>query len=414
MRRASRRFAGLMVVSLVSVLAVTTARAESPGNAGARPGRVTEGTMFWRTGPEEALVPAPVLKTDVHMVVTGIVARASVRQEFINPGSEWAEGVYVFPLPEDAAVDHLRMQIGARSIEGVIQGRASAKAQYEQAKHEGKRASLVEEERPNIFTTSVANIAPGAAITVEIEYQQAIRYDGGKFRLRFPMVIGRRYIPGTDQVPDASRVTPPVEHPARSVLNPVSLRVELDPGVPLARVDASYHEIQTTPLAGGRYRIELTQGSVPADRDFELVWQHTAEATPTATLFTEQKGAEMFALLMVMPPAAALDSLRLPREVIFVIDNSGSMHGASIDQARAALRLALARLRPTDTFNVIRFNHTTDALFSQARAATSQNLNVADRYVGGLRAEGGTGMLPALQHALDGEEHPGRLRQVIF
>jgi len=221
-----------MVVSLVSVLAVTTARAESPGNAGARPGRVTEGTMFWRTGPEEALVPAPVLKTDVHMVVTGIVARASVRQEFINPGSEWAEGIYVFPLPEDAAVDHLRMQIGDRSIEGVIRERASAKAQYEQAKHEGKRASLVEEERPNIFTTSVANIAPGAAITVEIEYQQAIRYDGGQFRLRFPMVIGPRYIPGTDQVPDASRVTPPVEHPARGVLNPVSLRVELDPGVP--------------------------------------------------------------------------------------------------------------------------------------------------------------------------------------
>ena len=186
-------------MSLVSALAVTAARAESPGNAGARPGRVTEGTMFWRTERQEALVPAPVLKTDVHIVVTGIVARASVRQEFINPGSEWAEGIYVFPLPEDAAVDHLRMQIGDRSIEGVIQERASAKAQYEQAKHEGKRASLVEEERPNIFTTSVANIAPGAAITVEIEYQQAIRYDGGLFRLRFPMVIGPRYIPGTDR-----------------------------------------------------------------------------------------------------------------------------------------------------------------------------------------------------------------------
>jgi len=118
---------------------------------------------------------------------------------------------------------------------------------------------------------------------------------------------------------------------------------------------------------------------VPANRDFELVWQPYAEAAPAAVLFTERKGGETFALLMVMPPAAALDSLRLPREVIFVIDNSGSMHGASIDQARAALRLALARLRPTDTFNVIRFNHTTDALFPEARAATSQNLN-GDRH----------------------------------
>src|SRR6266566_3742243 len=147
-----------------------------------------------------------------------------------------AEGIYVFPLPEDAAVDHLRMQVGDRVIEGIIQERSTAKAQYEQAKQEGQRASLVEQERPNVFTTSVANIAPGAAIAVEIEYQQTVRYDAGQFRLRFPMVVGPRYIPGvpapgpssgtgwssdTVEVPDASRITPPVAHPARGALNPV-------------------------------------------------------------------------------------------------------------------------------------------------------------------------------------------------
>jgi len=422
--------AGLIFVSFIFALAAPAARAESVGTAGAGPGRVTEGTLFWRTAQQETLVPAPVLKTDVTIVVAGIVARASVRQEFTNPSGAWAEGIYVFPLPEDAAVDHMRMHVGDRLVEGVIRERASAKAQYEQAKQEGRRASLVEEERPNIFTTSIANIPPGAGITVEIEYQHAIRYDMGQFRLRFPMVVGPRYIPGTpapqpsggtgwardtDQVADASRVTPPVAHPTRGPLNPVSLRVELDPGVPLSRLEASYHQIQTTPLAAGRYRIELTQGSVPADRDFELVWQPVAEVAPTAALFTEKTGEEMFALLMVMPPTpGARDGHQLPREVIFVIDNSGSMHGASIDQAKAALKLALGRLRPTDTFNVIRFNHTTDALFPRAEAATSQNLAVADRYVSRLRADGGTEMLPALQQALDGHEHPGRLRQVIF
>ena len=244
------------------------------------------------------------------------------------------------------------------------------------------------------------------------------------------MVVGPRYIPGvpvsepssstgwapdTDQVPDASRITPPVEHPSRGPLNPVSLTVELDPGAPLARLTASYHAIQTTPLADGRYRIELAQGPVPADRDFELVWQPNVEATPLATLFTERKGADTFAVLMVTPPAStALDGLRLPREVIFVIDNSGSMHGTSIDQAKAALKLALDRLRPGDTFNVIRFNHTTDAVFAAAQPATAQNLAAASQYVGRLRADGGTEMLPALQRALDGREHPGRLRQVIF
>ncbi|HKQ67519.1 MAG TPA: marine proteobacterial sortase target protein [Methylomirabilota bacterium] len=422
MRAALRSIQALILVGLISVLAAQA--------AGAEVGRITEGTLLWRTAGQTELVPAPTLKTDVRIVVTGIVARASVRQEFTNPSRLWAEGIYVFPLPEDAAVDHLRMHVGDRVIEGVIQDRAAAKAQYEQAKQQGKRASLVEQERPNVFTTSVANIAPGAAISIEIDYQQTVRYDAGQFRLRFPMVVGPRYIPGaptqgpstgtgwaddTDAVPDASRITPPVAHPSLGAINPVALTVELDPGAPLARLSASYHAVSTTPLADGRYRVELAQGPVPADRDFELVWQPSAEATPIATLFTERKGAETFAILMVTPPAAAaVDRPRLPREVIFVIDNSGSMHGASIDQAKAALKLALERLRPDDTFNVIRFNHTTDSVFPGARAATQQNLAAAHRYVGRLRADGGTEMLPALQQALDGREHPGRLRQVIF
>src|SRR6267142_486965 len=425
-----RSVRGLIVVSLAFVLAASAARAEAAGDARGRTDRVTEGTLFWRTAEQDTLVPAPTLKTDVSIVVSGIVARASVRQEFTNPSRAWAEGIYVFPLPEDAAVDRLRMKVGDRLIEGVIQERSAAKAQYDQAKQEGRRASLVEQERPNLFTTSVANIAPGAAISIEIEYQQTVRYDTGQFSLRFPMVVGPRYIPGepasgppsgtgwspdTGQVPDASRITPPVEHPSRGPLNPVSLTVELDPGAPLARLAASYHAVQTTPLADGRYRIELAQGTVPADRDFDLVWQPNVEATPVATLFTERKGAETFAVLMVTPPAStALDGLRLPREVIFVIDNSGSMGGTSIDQAKAALKLALDRLRPGDAFNVIRFNHTTDAVFPAARPATAPNLAAASRYVGRLRADGGTEMLPALQQALDGREHPGRLRQVIF
>jgi Ca-activated chloride channel homolog len=422
MRAALRSIQALILLGVISVLAAQA--------AGAEVGRITEGTLLWRTAEQSQLVPAPTLKTDVRIVVTGIVARASVRQEFTNPSSLWAEGIYVFPLPEDAAVDHLRMHVGDRVMEGVIQERAAAKTQYEQAKQQGKRASLVEQERPNVFTTSVANIAPGAAISIEIEYQQTVRYDAGQFRLRFPMVVGPRYIPGaptpgpstgtgwsddTDAVPDASRITPPVAHPSRGAINPVALTVELDPGAPLTRLSALYHAVNTTPLADGRHRVELAQGPVPADRDFELVWQPSAEATPIATLFTERKGAETFAVLMVTPPAAAaVDRRRLPREVIFVIDNSGSMHGGSIDQAKAALKLALERLRPDDTFNVIRFNHTTDSVFPGARAATQQNLAAAHRYVGRLRADGGTEMLAALQQALDGREHPGRLRQVIF
>src|SRR5262245_6180309 len=314
-----RRRRSVIVVGFIFAfaLAALAARAEAASDARGRTDRVTEGTLFWRSAEQETLVPAPTLKTDVTIVVTGIVVRATVRQEFTNPSSAWAEGIYVFPLPEDAAVDHLRMHVGNRVIEGVIQERAAAKTQYEQAKQQGKRASLVEQERPNVFTTSVANIAPGAAISIEIEYQQTVRYDAGQFRLRFPMVVGPRYIPGastprpstgtgwaddTDAVPDASRITPPVAHPSHGTINPVALTVELDPGAPLTRLSASYHAVNTTPLADGRYRVELAQGPVPADRDFELVWQPSAAATPIATLFTERKGAETFAVLMVTPP----------------------------------------------------------------------------------------------------------------
>ena len=151
MSRATGHFAPLVI--LISVLAATAARAEGAGGDTPQPGRVTEGALFWRAAQREALVPAPVLKTDVHLVVTGIVARASVRQEFTNPGSEWAEGIYVFPLPEDAAVDHLRMQIGDRLIEGVIEERAVAKARYEGAKQAGKLASS-SERRPSLRRSS--------------------------------------------------------------------------------------------------------------------------------------------------------------------------------------------------------------------------------------------------------------------
>ena len=209
---------------------------------------VTEGTLLFKTNQQGRYTPAPLLSTDVQIAVTGIIARATVRQEFTNPShkkGDWLEGVYVFPLPETAAVDHLRMHVGERIIEGQIKERAEAKKVYEKAKQEGKRTSLVEQERPNIFTTSVANIGPGERIIVEIEYQETIRYDQGTFHLRFPMVVGQRYIPGTpvivegqdpngsgtmletDRVPDASRITPPVQKPGQGPINPVSLSLSL-------------------------------------------------------------------------------------------------------------------------------------------------------------------------------------------
>ena len=430
----------LVIVFVASALVPAVARANPPI------GNVTEGTLLWRPRGEKGYLPAPVLSTTVEMHVTGVIARAVVRQEFTNPGHAWTEGVYVFPLPENAAVDHLRMEIGDRMVEGVIQERSAAKATYEAAKQGGRGTALIEHERPNVFTTSVANIAPNATIAIEIQYQHRLQYNAGQYRLRFPMVVGPRYVPGMavsamatsavalgvstatvnaakvarstrarDEADDASRITPPVRHPAAGKINPVSITIDLTPEAPLSRLDSPYHVIRTTPVGAGQYRIELQDGAVPADRDFELVWELVPGAAPTAALFTETVGSETFALLMLTPPApAARDIVRVPRETIFVIDTSGSMEGASIEQAKAAADLALSRLGAGDSFNVIEFNTYSRSLFGAAEPATPANVAHARQWVRQLRARGGTEMQAALMLALDGMDHPGRLRQVIF
>ena len=430
------RFKQVVIPALVVISCLVTgsraAAVPAPEGQGARQGEVSEGTLFLR-GEGSAAEKAQTLRTDVNVQITGLIARVSVHQEFANPGTAWAEGIYVFPLPETAAVDHFRMRIGERVIEGLIKERAEAKKTYEQARTQGKRTSLLEQERPNIFTSSVANIPPGELIIVEIEYQETLRYDQGQVFLRFPMVVGPRYIPGapqaasgpaadrglgwspgTDRVPDASRITPPVLHPSNGSLNPVTVTVDLAPGFPLGRIESLSHPITTTSRPDGQLRITMKEGAF-ADRDFVLVWDAAVDRAPEAAVFTERIGSDTYMFLMMKPPSAPVQSdTRRPREVVFVIDTSGSMFGESINQAKAALKLALTRLTPQDRFNIIQFNDATHRVFTQAEPVTTDTLGRVQKYVDQLVANGGTEMLPALKMALDGQEHHSRFRQVIF
>ena len=378
---------------------------------------------------------APTVSTKVTTSVSGLIVRTVVSQTFQNPSSDWAEGIYVFPLPEQAAVDHLRMQIGERVIEGIIQEKSQAKNTYEQAKRTGQRASLLEQERTNIFTASVANLAPGEAIHIEIEFQDTVRYDQGQFSLRFPTVVGPRYIPGTpllphedhpqaigqgwasntQQVPDASRMTPPVQHPSHGPINPLTLDIDLAPGFLLDRVTSPTHPIQTTTTPGGTTHITLANTSTFADRDFELIWTPQASHQPQTTLFLEEHQGDTYGLLFFLPPQLIETGPGdIAREVVFVIDTSGSMAGASLVQAKAALKLAVSRLTPQDRFNIIQFNSVTTSLFARAQTVTPRSIQLALSYVERLQAEGGTEMLPAVTHALSRQPEQAHLRQVIF
>ena len=442
------------VVLLSSTAQAQTAQAsaETPGVA-MKSNEAQSGTLLFRSHTDGVRGTAkgdtfavPQVATEVSIRVSGIVARATVRQTFRNPYDDWYEGIYVFPLPENAAVDHLKMKIGGRDVLGVIKEKQAAKAAYEQARASGQRAALLEQERPNIFTSSVANVGPREDIVVEIEYQQKLRYQddngSGKLSLRFPTVVGPRYIPGSVQVAglsnnagrgwspntnvvnDAQRITPTVLDP-RTTPEPAhafTLKVELDAGVPLAAVDSPYHPVDVKTLDAGRREIVL-RGRQWATRDFELNWTLAPAAVPKTAFFTEQKNGKTYGLLMVVPPTANARQA-LPREVIFVIDTSGSMNGASIAQAREALALAIDRLSEQDAFNVIEFNSYARALFQEkgpagsarpeARPANRANRYEAATWVRNLQANGGTEMRAALELALNGSENSKRVRQVIF
>jgi len=400
-----------------------------------KPSEVREGSLLFKTVTSGQFVQAPQLRTDVKIEITGMIGFARVIQEFENTGDEWLEGVYVFPLPEDAAVSHLKMDVGDRVIEGVIKEREEAKKTYTEAKKEGKKASLLEQERPNVFMMSVVNIGPHEKIRVELEYQQTVRFDNGVFSLRFPTVVGPRYIPGqklendskydqfdvggwayaTTDVPDAPRITPPVVEPGEDPVNPVSLEVIIDPGFRLAKLASLYHAVEANFVNEQKAILTLNNIWAVADQDFVLEWEPAKDKLPQAALFAEKKNEENYIYLMVMPPAQPVDSsYHIPREVIFVVDVSGSMGGPSIEQAREALVYAVSRLTPVDRFNIITFNDSVNQLFNYPLSGTSDSIKRALRFVKGLEAEGGTQIEPAILKALDGGTSLNRMRQVIF
>jgi len=388
------------------------------------PGEAQSGSLLWRM--EQGYTTATTLNTEVRIDISGLVARVRVRQAFRNEGGEWVEGIYVFPLPDKAAVDRMRLHIGDRFIEGEIREKEQAKKEYEQAKQAGKKASLVQQQRANLFTTSVANVAPGELVVVEIEYLEDLRYEDGRFSIRFPMTLTPRYIPGralpdrqgngwsadTDQVPDASLITPP--QVTRSQNHKISLTADVNAGMPLEIIASRYHPVNVTEQ-NGHYLVELSDQQTVMDHDFELVWRPIPSAEPRAMAFSETVDGKPYHLLMVMPPDQDdVPAAQMPRETIFIVDTSGSMHGVSMSQAKRAVNLAIKALKPGDLFNVIEFDSYTSALFPYSRLADANNVSNALAFVGQLQAEGGTEMRPALKLALSAPPQETHLRQIVF
>ncbi len=360
---------------------------------------------------------AVALETDVSFRIDGLIAKVVVAQDYLNDSAQWLEGRYLLPLPDEAAVGTLHVTVGEREIVGEVREKQAAQAIYRAAAAQGQTAGLVEQARPNLFRTSVANIGPGERVKVRIEYWQNVRFADGAFSVTLPLTLVPRYRASGvgethgEEAPQAARAADAATSDRRALPPIVGLSVDLNPGLPIAQVESPTHRIEVN-RQGERFKVWLADLAVLADRDFTLRWTPVPQIEPASAVFVEQVDGETYAYAMLVPPTQAIQAL--PRELILVIDTSGSMHGTAIEQARAALVEALAHLRPTDRFNLIQFNSTATQLFDNAMPASDEFLAQAARWISQLRADGGTEMSPALSLALRGEPAPGYVRQVVF
>jgi Ca-activated chloride channel family protein len=409
---------------MVSVVGLFACLSPAPAARAQDISDVPSGTLYLKSSPDAQAIEALRVATTIRVQVTGDVARVRVVQSFSNTGGDWVEGLYVFPLSADAAVDELLMTVGERTIRGDIQEKSKAQANYAQARSEGKQASIVDQERPNMFSTAVANIAPNSTVSIEITYLETIPYRDARYTLRLPLALTPRYTPGAGLDPAAplaaanaavanaafgtsatpERVTAPRQN--------VDITVELAAGFPLGSLTSLHHAVTVKDDALGK-QIHLAGSQIPADHDFELIWTPAVAADLATAAFAEQVGADTFALLVLTPPNAA-DEAAQPREVTFIIDTSGSMYGPSIQQASAALQLGVDRLQPTDRFNIIRFASDYSSLFASPQAAREANRTLAGRFISGLRAGGGTEMRAPLERAMATPPTGGFLQQIVF
>ncbi len=372
-------------------------------------GDVTEGAL--RVNTTQGVIECPLQHTDVQISVAGFIARATVTQTFVNPYDAPIEAAYVFPLPHEAAVDHMTMILDKRRVEGVMQKREEARRTYEAAIHAGRTAGLLEQERPNIFTQTVGNIKAKQTVQIEISYIDVLQYDQGAYEMHFPMVVGPRYTAGAR---DAERITPPVLAPGQRSGHDISLAVQLNAGVAIQDLKVTDHLVTIDKTGDSGAKITLSPQDAIPNKDFILKYA-VAGAKPSVALLTYNQGSgDGYFMLMAQPATEDATAKTFPRELVFVVDGSGSMLGAPLEKAKATLREFLKRSRPDDTLQVILFAGKATKVFDAPVPATAENADKAvaaiDNYAGG----GTTEMLDAIHAALDAPIDPARVRVAIM
>ncbi|HEX8912276.1 MAG TPA: VIT domain-containing protein [Humisphaera sp.] len=385
------------------------------------------GSLLAKTRPDtplHELKPCPLAHTDVKAAVAGYVAATDVTQTFQNPFAVKIEAVYVFPLPANAAVNEFLMTVGDRRIRGVVRERQQAEQIYREARSQGYVASLLTQDRPNLFTQSVANIEPGKRIDITIRYFNTLTYSDGWYELAFPMVVGPRFNPpgstngvgavgqgargATGQKTEVSYLAPGTRSG-----HDISLAVDLDAGVPFEELKSVNHSVAVKKVDERRSTVTLDPADSIPNKDFVLRWKVAGDKVKSGFVYLPGERDGHFAM-MVVPPADLKHLPQQPLEFVFTLDVSGSMSGRPLEQAKRAMVHALRRLGPQDRFQVVTFASNAEQWASEPQPATPENVDRAMGWVSRSQAGGGTMMLEGMRKSLDFPRDPGRLRVVAF
>jgi Ca-activated chloride channel family protein len=371
----------------------------------------------------------PLQRTDVKAEVSGWLASTRVSQTYTNPYKENIEAVYVFPLPGDAAINGFLMEVGSRRIHGIIRPREEATRMYKEARARGQTASLMTQERSDVFTQNVANIEPAGQVKISITYFQTLKYDSGYYEYVFPTVVSERFNSGeptdpkpdaepvggegerrnTDKTPDAGKVSPPRLPEGKKSGATFALTLDLDAGMPIGVTKCVNHNATILQVNEKHIVVKVDDGS-RANREFVFRWS-IAGNVPQAGLLAHRDQRGGFFTLMLQPQLDPRDSDVTPREITFIMDTSGSMAGQPVELCKNICNRVIDTLRPDDIFNIVFFAGGNSQLFERPMPRTPENIEKAKSAVLSQRGEGGTEMLSGLQRAL-GAEHDARFLQM--
>lgn len=383
-------------------------------------------------GDDFSLEHFPLKKTDVVTNINGMIAETYVTQVYANQGDTPVNARYVFPTASSVTVHGMTMVIGDEMITAQIKEKEEAKVEYEEAKSEGKSASLMEQKRPNVFTMDVANIMPGDTVSIELHYTELITPEENTYEFIFPTVVGPRYAPpvvsGSDGDSDSdgtggddSWVASPYLADGATPPGDYNITVNLSTGVPIAEVTSKTHAIRIDKSDASTAQITLADpDNYAGNRDFILKYKLTGESVQSGLMLSRSQGNsisskdENFFMLTIQPPERFEPEDIPPREYIFVLDVSGSMFGYPLDTAKELIRDLVSNLRETDTFNLILFANETTLLFPSSRPARSENIRAAAEMIDEQEGGGGTSLLPALEQAVAIPKEDDTARSVVI